>query len=249
MRTLAYIRKEAVQAVNDPIGLGLALVVPLLVVWVFSLVDVGVVDLPGRFRETSPVSLVLCLSIWLSALTMSATALYREKLSGTLSRLSVTPFSPALMMASKMVVLGGLSILQAMIVWVAGRLLLDEQMVRANDLGGLFGLAILGFATSALGLLLSTWLTSPVQISNVLTFLTLAVVTLSGFFKPVEDLGRIQGVAQVLPFTLGYDAMRDVIDGARAPWSTMFALAVEGLVFLVLAWFVLKKFGMVRTVR
>lgn len=234
MRLPVHVRKELLAAVRDPVGIVLAFVAPVLIVWVYSLLHVGVLDLPSTFRETSPLALVLCLAVWLSALTMASTALYRERLQGTLERLTVTPFTPGQWIVAKALVLGGLTSVQSVVVWTTARWLLGEELGAARGLGGIWSLALLGWTTVALGLFFSAFLATPAQISNTITFLTLAVIALSGFFKPLGDLGDVGILGRYLPFTLGYAAVQAVVKGAQPEVADLALLAAEGLVFL--AW-------------
>src|SRR5688572_32594746 len=106
MRFSGYLRKEIQVFIADPIGLVIAILAPILIIAVFDQLDLGNIAFTHDFRETSPTALVLCLGPWLSNLTLASQALYRERLAGTLERLSVTPFSPGLLLATKAIVLG-----------------------------------------------------------------------------------------------------------------------------------------------
>jgi len=210
------------------------------VVWIYSLLDLQDLALGGSFRETHPTALILALAVWLCALTASSNTFYRERLLGTLERLSVTPFSPGLMVAAKALVLACVAAAQGVLVWWAGRMLLAEDLRRASDPAGVLGMVLLALATVALGMFLATLLTSPTQIGNAVTFLTLGVLSFSGFFKPVEDLGAASPVARNLPFTLAYRALRAAVGGGHAPTQTYLVLAFEAVVLLVLTALMLR---------
>lgn len=240
MTVAAHLRKEIAQTLRDPAGLVLALAVPLLIVWVYSLLGLEATALPDRFRETSPVGLILCLSVWLSALTMASTSLYRERTAGTLERLTATPFSPGLMILAKALVLVTVSLGQAVIVWMSGSILLAEEMPYARPVGGILTLFALACAAVALGIFLSALLTSATQISNAVTFATLGVITLSGFFKPLDELGAVGGLGQVLPFTLGYGAIRDLVERGASSADAVVSLLVEAVLLMTASLVLLK---------
>lgn len=235
-----YLRKEFEQFLHDPVGIVVAVAAPFVVVWLFSLLDLAPIDYGGQFRETSPVALILCLSVWLSSLTAAATALYRERVGGTLQRLAATPFSPGLLVVTKAFVLALVGLAQAVVVWVSARTLLGADLGRAGDAGGILALFLLGFETVALGVLLATLLRSPTQIANIVTLLTLGVITLSGFFKPVAELGALAPIAKYLPFTLAYEAVRAVVAGAALPVDAYATMALEGILFLTLGAWILR---------
>jgi ABC-type multidrug transport system permease subunit len=232
MRLRGQLRKEAALLARDPVGIATALMAPPAILWVFSRISLGEVHFGSAFRETSPVALVLCLGIWLSGLTSASSALYRERLAGTLERLRATPFSPEALLASKALVLGALGVAQAGLAWLAARLLVADELGGADRPEALAGLALLALAAVAAGLLLAALLPSPTQVASCATFLTLAVISLSGFFKPVDQMGRIGPVARSLPFTLAYRSTRTFVDGS-APGPGLYAGLVFGLAVLL----------------
>jgi ABC-type Na+ efflux pump permease subunit len=234
VRLRGSLRKEATQAWRDPVGLGAALAAPPAIVWVFSQIRLGEVHVGPAFRETSPVALVLCLSLWLSGLATASTALHRERLAGTLERLRATPFSPEVMMGTKAAVLGALGLLQAGLAWAAAQLLLPKELAASSPAGLLLALALLSLAAVATGIFLAACLPSPAQVANGVTFLTLAAISLSGFFKPVAELGGLQPVASALPFTLAYQAVRSDVGGLPVAASTPAFLALEAGALLAL---------------
>lgn len=232
MRLRGSLRKEALQTWRDPVGLAVALAAPPSIVWVFSEINLGAVRFGPAFRETSPVALVLCLSIWLSGLATASAALHRERLSGTLERLRATPFSPEAMLATKAAVLGALGLLQAAAVWGAARLLLPNEVALARPGHLPLALGLLAQASVAGGILLATLLPSPTQVANGVTFLTLASISLSGFFKPVADLGALRAVAEALPFTAAYQAVRRGLAGSPIETSATALLALQAAALL-----------------
>lgn len=238
MRLTASIRKEWTQVARDVVGWLAALLAPFLIVWIFSTLDLH----PSSASATtaSPVALILCLSIWLSSLTAAATSLYRERTGGTLQRLAVTPFSPGMLVGTKAGVLCTIGLGQAVIVWGSARLLLAHDLTQANDVAGIAALFLLAFETVALGMLFAALLRSPTQIANVVTLLTLAVITLSGFLKPIGSMGSMAPVARFLPFTLGYDAIRDVLAGRGVPAEGLAVMASEGMLFMFASALVLR---------
>jgi ABC-type Na+ efflux pump permease subunit len=234
MRLRGQLRKELLLLARDPVGLATALLAPPAIVWVFSQVGLGHVVFTQAFRETNPVALVLCLSIWLASLSGASSALYRERLAGTLERLRATPFQPEALLGCKMAVLGGLGLLQAGIVWLAARGLLRDELGGADRPGVLLGLGLLALAAVATGLLLAALLPSPTQVASCATFATLAALSLSGFFKPVADLGAIRPVARALPFTSSYQAVRAYVDGG-APAAMVYLIAAGGIAVALVA--------------
>jgi ABC-2 type transport system permease protein len=234
VRFTGYLRKEAQQLLGDRWGVAIALATPVLVVWVFSLLRLEEREYPSEFRETHPLSLVLCLAVWLSALTSTAYAFYRERQEGTLRRLSTTPYSPGLLLGSKMALHAVVGLVQVLLVWVTLRFLVDIRL-EGEPAPLVLGLWMLSLSTSALGLLLSVTLGSGQQIANAVTLLTLVVVCLSGFLKPLADLDAAGQVAAVLPFTLAYRLLMAVLTGSAAPSLSWWLLPAETIALLGLA--------------
>lgn len=206
-----------------------------MVVWAYGLLDLGLVEFPDRFRDTQPVALVLTLSVWLSSITIASTALYREKVAGTLERLSVTPFRPVQLVVAKSLVLGITGFLQATVVLTAALAFVPEELGRARALELLAVLAAVAFAAVALGIALSALLNSSAQLSNAVTFLTLGFLTLSGFFKPLDDLGGFGRFAGYGSFALGYAALQRMVEEGEFLGANVLLLAAEGVALVGLA--------------
>ncbi|MES2153765.1 MAG: ABC transporter permease [bacterium] len=241
MRLAASVRKEWHQVARDPVGLLAALLAPFLIVWIFSTLDLA--HGPSAGGAPSPVALILCLSIWLSSLTAAATSLYRERTGGTLQRLAVTPFSPGMLVGTKAGVLCAIGLGQALVVWFSARMLLSQDLASADDAAGILALFLLVFQTVALGMLFAALLRSPTQIANVVTLFTLAVITLCGFLKSVDSMGAMAPLARMLPFTLAYDAVGDIVSARGLPMLTFLAMALEGVMFLLASGLALRFVG------
>ncbi|MEJ7584023.1 MAG: ABC transporter permease [Acidimicrobiales bacterium] len=128
-------------------------------------------------------------------------------------------------------------------------------------------LAFFGFDLSAVGwalvpivgsLLIVGWAMALIVIGMILRFgqsaeilawgLNFVLLSLSGVFSPITALpGPVQPVAQVLPTTYSFRAMREVLDGGAIPWNDLTAGFVGSLVASVLSyWFVVHMLRVFR---
>jgi ABC-2 type transport system permease protein len=75
------------------------------------------------------------------------------------------------------------------------------------------------------------------------------VMPLSGIFYPVESLpGALQPVAQALPTTHAFAALRGLVDGHALAWGQIGIAAVETVAFAVLAlWFLMRMLRVFRS--
>lgn len=228
----AGLRKEFAQARHDLAGLLVAVLVPAVVVWAYSGLLLDTTDLSRSRDARHPLALVLCMSVWLASLSAASTAIFQERVAGTLQRLRTTPFSPLAGVAAKAAVLAALAGVQSLVVWGAAAILMPEELAGASAVQGIMVLASLGIAAACVGLLVSAVFTSATQIANAVTLLTLASITFSGFLKPVDGMGRLGGMASGLPFTLGYDGIRETF-GQQSAWAEVVLVLVESSAVLL----------------
>jgi ABC-type transport system involved in cytochrome c biogenesis permease component len=245
MKSWLHMRKEAQQLANDPFGVVVALLLPLAIVFVYSLLELsyGPEDFGWTFRDTHPAAMVLTLGVWLSSLTLASTAFYRDRINGTLERLSTTQFNPFGLVIGKSGVLYGVILLQVLILWGVTNLLLPGVMSAADPRQGILALTLLGFAGVSIGMVLSALTTSTTQALSLVTFLALASLALSGFLKPLDDMGTIGMVARWFPYSLGYQTLMALMGGAPLGLHQALALGTTAGALVPLGWLFLRLTG------
>ncbi len=179
----------------------------------------------------------------------------RERIGGTLERLLATPVSRAEIVLSYSLGFGFFATLQVALVlaFVLGRL--DIQALgpvpafaiglgvhtAGNPLISYLLVLVLGLGAVSLGIFLSTFARTELQILQFIPIVIVPQGLLSGFFWPIEGLPNLlQPVARILPVTYAIDGLRQVmIAGAdlTSPQVLLDLGVLAGIaaVFMVLA--------------
>ena len=175
---------------------------------------------------------------------MTSVSIVREKETGTMEVLLVSPVRPVWIIFAKMIPYFTLSCLNLVSILLLARYLLEVPM--SGSITGLVGLSLLYIVLSlALGLLIST--VSGKQVTAMIIsgmLLIMPVIMLSGMVFPVENMpGVLQGVSCVIPARWYISAVRKLmIEGLpfREVWTEV-AILAGMTVFLVGV--ALKKFN------
>jgi len=185
----------------------------------------------------------------------------RERIGGTLERLLATPVTRAEIVLGYSLGFGFFATLQVLVLtlFVFGRLVVPEIGPLPSFTIGLdvqtVGSPLLAFAVALLlaigavnlGIFLSTFARTELQILQFIPVVIVPQTLLGGVFWPVERLPDVlQAVARVLPVTYAVDALREVmLKGADlasdAVRLDLVVLAGVALVFVVLASATIKR--------
>jgi ABC-2 type transport system permease protein len=172
------------------------------------------------------------------ATLLAATAIVREKESGTLEQLFMTPVRPAEMILGKMTPYLVLTVLEFCMISLLMRLIFQVPIhgyfLTLLALALPFMLAMLG-----LGLLISTRASTRDAAIQLTTGTILPSVFLSGYVFPLDSMPLVfQRVAQVLPTTWLIDAARSVIlrgGGWPELWQHALILWIMAIVMIVIS--------------
>jgi ABC-2 type transport system permease protein len=179
----------------------------------------------------------------------------RERIGGTLERLLATPVSRSEIVVGYSIGFGIFATLQVAIVlaFVLGRLSVPAigpvpefaiglgVRTAGNPLIAYLLVLILGLGAVSLGIFLSTFARTELQILQFIPIVIVPQAILSGFFWPIEQLpSLLQPVARILPVTYAIDGLRQVmIAGADLSSSQvqldLGVLAGIAAVFVILA--------------
>jgi ABC-2 type transport system permease protein len=185
---------------------------------------------------------VLALILQHMAVTLTALALIRERLSGTFELFRVSPVNALELIVARYLGLGLLTGLVAaasvaLLVTGLGVPMLGSPLLIASVIG------LLTFASLGLGLLISIVSDSERQAVQLALLLLIASVFFSGIMLPVgEFTPLVQTIAYLLPVTHGIVLLQDLfLRGAVfEPW-VMVNLAVVGIVLLLVTTLLVRR--------
>jgi ABC-2 type transport system permease protein len=160
-----------------------------------------------------------------------------EKSSGTYERILSTPLTEGELVAGYALTFGSLAIAQSTLLFLSGIAAFGLSITLAGFLSALFIIILEAIGSQAFGILLSGFAKRADQAVQLLPFVVLPALTLTGAIQPLDVMPAwLQPVSYVLPPTYATDALRDVLikDWSLAQiWLYPAILLVFAAVFLV----------------
>jgi ABC-2 type transport system permease protein len=204
--TLATARRVAAQLRRDPPTLALLLLVPPLLVTLMRYLFGDVV-----FDALGAALLGVVPFVVMFAVT--AVAMLRERTTGTLERLMVTPAGRLDLLAGYALTFGAVALLQAGVLVATATGLLGLRLDRGVEL--LLTVAVLdGLLGMALGLFLSTFARTEFQVGQLMPAFVLPQLLLSGLFGPRAAMAApLRAVSDALPLTYAVDLGQQIAGG------------------------------------
>lgn len=195
---------------------------------------------PGIVAFAAPA--VFALILQHMAVTLTALSFVRERLSGAMEMLRISPVNSLELVLGKYL---GLGIVSAFVA-AATALLLVYGLgvpVRGDPVLITGVVALLVFASLGVGLLISVIADSERQAVQLALLLLLASVFFSGFVLPINEFREgVQYASYALPVTHGIQLLQDLmLRGSTEAWWQVAVLAVLGLVFLILTVIALRR--------
>jgi ABC-2 type transport system permease protein len=189
---------------------------------------------------------VLALILQHLAVTLVAMSLVRERTSGVIELFRIAPVSTAEVLAGKLLAFGLIG--GAIAALTVALLVLGLGVPMIGQVGFVaLTIGLLLVASIGLGLLIAVVSDSERQAVQLSLLVLLASVFFSGFVLPISEFSEpVRALAYTLPVTHGIRLLQDFMlkGGTNQAWELL-ALAVIGLVTLVLAWMLLRR-GMTR---
>jgi ABC-2 type transport system permease protein len=183
---------------------------------------------PGIIGVLLSMTLIIIMSI----------AVVRERERGTLEQLIVTPINRTSLMLGKVVPFILVGYVQVSVILLLGRLVFDVPMRGSLPLLYLAALPFI-FASLAIGLLVSTLVTTQAQAMQLGFLFLLPNILLSGFMFPREAMPEpAQWIGAMLPLTYFLEILRTVLlraGGAWAIWPQVAVLTCFAAGFMALA--------------
>ena len=168
----------------------------------------------------------------------------RERTSGTLYRLTASPLKETEIVAGYTLAFSVVGMVQAALILIVAAVVFKITVV-GNILLAFAAIALLAVVSVSLGVLLSSIARRETQAVQLIPFIILPVLLLSGIFLPVEGLPSwMRPAAYLLPTTYTADAVRSVLLkgwGLDKISIDIGVLLVFIVVFLVLAMLTLKR--------
>ena len=195
---------------------------------------------PSVVGFAAPAALALMLQHM--AVTLTALSFVRERTSGALELLRVSPVNSLELVLAKYIGLGVVSAIiaalsSALLVYVLGVPMLGSWLMVALVIG------LVVFASLGIGLVISVVSDSERQAVQLCLLLLLASVFFSGFVLPVHEFREgVQYGAYVLPVTHGIRLLQDLmLRGDTTAWWQLGALGALAGVFLILTVVLLRR--------
>ncbi|WP_246451160.1 ABC transporter permease [Allostreptomyces psammosilenae] len=218
---------------RNPEQLLLTIVIPVLLLAVFSTVDIVDLDTGDGQRPVDYLTPgVLALAVMSTAFTGQAIATGFERRYGVLKRLGASPLPRSGLMAAKTLSVLAVELAQLVLLVVVA-LLLDWRPAGDGGASGVetavavVALIALGTAAfSGLGLLMAGTLRAEATLGAAnLVFILLLLV--GGVVVPLDRFGGAEPVLELLPIAALSEGLRAVLqDGAGLPWGHLGVLAV-----------------------
>ena len=175
---------------------------------------------------------------------MTSISIVREKETGTMEVLLVSPVRPVWIVFAKMIPYFALSCLNLVSILLLAHYLLEVPM--SGSIAGLVGISLLYILLSlALGLLISTLSDKQVTamiISGIL--LMMPIIILSGMAFPVDNMpGILQGISCIIPARWYIDAVRKLMIEGLPFRAVLTETAILTAMTLLIVTVALKKFN------
>jgi ABC-2 type transport system permease protein len=224
---------------GDRRTVGLVLVVPVFVIWLFSEV------FPARqFDAVAPV--LLAVFVFMLTYLLTAIGFLRERTAGTLERVLVSPAARGGIVLGYVLGFGALALVQASVLLAATVVFLEVTFAHGLEL--VFLIAVLGAVTAlGIGVLLSLFAETEFQAIQFIPLVITPQVIIGGTFAPVDTLpSYLEAVARVIPLTYMIDGMRYVLadDGTAGEfWLAIAVLAAWTVASIAVAALVVRRAG------
>lgn len=195
---------------------------------------------PQRQAPLNTVPGLIGVILTMTMVMFTAIALVREREHGNLEFLITTPLSSAELTVGKILPFVGIGLIQTTLVLLLGYLIFQVP-VRGSLLELYLAALLFIIASLALGIFISTLVTSQFQAMQAAIFSFLPQLLLSGFMFPFEGMPKpAQWLAEILPMTHFVRLARGIMlrgAGLGDLWAELLAL----LAFTVVAMFIATK--------
>jgi ABC-2 type transport system permease protein len=190
---------------------------------------------------------VICMILGTVMTAMTAMAIVRERETGTLEQLIVTPLRPMELMLGKTLPFAAIGLLDVVLIIFFARFWFGVRIAGSGPLLLLLSVAFL-LTTLGLGLFISTVSRTQQQAMLTAFFVLMPSVILSGFMFPIENMPRlVQWITYAIPLRYFVEIVRGIFlrgAGISVLWPEVLALiALGGTIFALSALRFKKRLG------
>ncbi len=193
---------------------------------------------PNRISSTSFVPGVVAMVVMLVSLQLTALAVVREKESGTLEQLLVSPLRPLELLLGKTIPFVIISLLDVVLVTLVA-MFWFEVPFRGNPLVLLLATILFLLCSVGGGLLISTISNTQQQAMMVSVFFFMPAILLSGLVFPIHNMPWLaQLFTYINPLSYFIVVVQDIFlkgVGLEVLWPEIVAMAVLGVLVLTLS--------------
>lgn len=221
---LAVASRLLLELRGDRRTLGLVVIVPAFLIFLFS----EVFQSPLSSQQVAPV--LLGVFVFLLTFLLTAIGFLRERESGTLERVLVSPIRRSELVVGYVLGFGVLAVVQSIVLLAAAIAFLDVEFV--HGVGPFFLLELLGaFAGLGFGIVVSLFAENEFQVQQLMPVVIGPQIILGNTFLPVESLDwYLEYPAWAMPITYLVRGLEYVVRDAGDPAD--FWLAVGALTLL-----------------
>ena len=195
---------------------------------------------PQRRSAVNIVPGLIGVILTMTMVLFTAIAIVRERERGNMELLIATPLTSSELMVGKVLPYVAIGLVQTSVILALGMWLFDVP-IRGSVLDVYLASGLLILANLTLGLLISTRAQSQFQAMQMMIFVFLPSILLSGFMFPFAGMPKlVQWIAEVLPLTHFLRLIRGVMLRGASLWEmwvdvaslTVFTLAMMALAIL-----------------
>lgn len=198
---------------------------------------------PERRSPVNTVPGLIGVILTMTMILFTAVAIVRERERGNLELLITTPLKTPELMLAKILPYVVIGLVQVSLVLLIGHFLFDVPM-RGTLLNTYIVTLVFIIANLALGLVISTLVSTQFQAMQLAFFVLLPSILLSGFMFPFAGMPRpAQMIAEVLPLTHFIRLIRGIILRGASLQELAGELAVLGVFIIVLMSLAIMRFS------
>jgi len=198
-RTFAVARRVLQQIRRDHRSIAMIILVPCILLWIL---DITFQNVPGVFDRIAP--MLLGTFPFVMIFLVTSVTMLRERTTGTLNRMLVSPIGRADIMLGYALAFTLLAIVQSLVSMCVAVWVLDVP-VRGRLIDAFVIVLLIGIYGAALGLTLSAFARTEFQAVQFMPLFLLPQIFLSGLLVPVEQLPTVlRWLADVNPLRYGF---------------------------------------------
>lgn len=182
------------------------------------------------------------ISMWSYVLYSSGSALISQKWSDTLKLLIAAPVSLFAVILTKALSNSVIALISMALSFIYARFIFQFHLEIASY--GLFFLSILVliFSLSVVGLILAIVFVASQNVFDFQNLILTPMILLCGVFIPVEQFPvYLKVLAYLIPMTWGIKSVHATLDLSPVMFTTMGISIIVSLIYLILAYFIVKK--------